>query len=89
MTDIERKKEPNAWDKMHPVLRIVILVVVAIIAEFFMIILGVILSANSSSGILVVIFALVVPVALIGTAVYTLLKPKKEQIIEEKEPSKA
>jgi hypothetical protein len=84
MTD-NKQKEPGAWDKMHPILRIVVMILIGIFAEIFMIIIGMVLSTGSSSGIVVLIFSFFLPLSLIGAAIYSLLKPKKEQTDEEAE----
>ncbi|MCL2475092.1 MAG: hypothetical protein FWF37_03075 [Chloroflexi bacterium] len=75
----QKPKEPNAWDKMHPVLRIVIMVVAAFIGEIIMLVLGMMLSANSSSPIALIIFALIIPVSCIFYALYLLLGSKKDK----------
>jgi len=78
MTEEKNNQQPGAWNRLHPLVRIVILVAAAIIGEFIMIILGIIFSAGSSSGIMVIIFALILPIVLIGAAIWTLIRPKTE-----------
>ena len=81
----QKPKEPNAWDRMHPVLRIVIMAVAAFIGEIIMLVLGMMLSANSSSPIALIVCALIIPVACIAYAFYILLGSKKDKEPSEKD----
>jgi len=79
----QKPKEPNAWDKMHPVWRIIIIIIAAFVGEIFMLVLGMLLSVNSSSPAGLIIFASIIPVACIAYALYLIFGPKKDGSLPE------